>query len=804
MSMLDKKIRLKHIVYKEETKIKYILKIFNFYLLKIEKNRFVKKIKLMGITLYHKSLNDMMKVKKIFLLPFKLYLIKIENDGFRKKVYMLGFRVLSIQKKKKFLDANIYKRYVDFLFEENKNKKNRSTFTPITKDFYQYQNGDTKVIAYYLPQFYQMEINNKFHGQGFTEWTNSSQTIPMYEGHEQPHIPYDVGYYDLLNPNTFKRQAELAKMYGVYGFCMHWYWFSGARTMEKPLELLLNHPEIDLKYCFNWATENWTALWDGGNNELMFKQELKDGDDLKLFNDLLPYFKDPRYIKIDNKPLFSIYNIRIFEKERAKLLIKNLKNYAKEAGFDDLYVMITNSFYFDEDVTDWGADALNEFPPSFVMGKRYIPEGYMYPEFKGYIHDGQSIINEKSYLRSYKSKKYFRSAMVSWDNTARKAYSKNCGVFHGLNPSTFKIWLDDIVKESQEIHEKNENIVFVNSWNEWAEGSHLEPCMRYGYGYLQAVKDVIEKYRPLRTDLIYDQANKIENNGDINFYINCIESFGDIVACEPIARHLKEKYPLSKICWIVKKRYKDLVQYNPNIDEVLEVNCLSEAIKVCNEKRYEKNNIIVDCHYDGRICSQSGEVHQNKNNPIINEQTYFDYGSILSTFCLSAGLPALKYAPIFWEKKDTNKSFKLPEKYIVFHCQSAERIKDWTNDKWNDLAKILMKQGYNIVEIGLQKTIFSKDKHYFDLTSISDFQQLSQVIKEANFFVSVDSGFAHIANCYKIPACILIGKYKSFDYPMPYSGYYAENLKNILYAKQASAQTIGLEDVLHKIREGNL
>lgn len=691
-----------------------------------------------------------------------------------------------------------YKEYVNNLFLKNKNRKD--SFIPITETPFVRDDTDTKIIAYYLPQYYKMDINDKFHGKGFTEWTNTSQCLPLYTGHEQPHIPYDVGYYDLLNPETLKRQAELAKMYGVYGFCMHWYWFSGARTMEKPLELLLKHKEIDINYCFNWATENWTALWDGGNNEMMFKQELKPGDDKKLFNDLLPYFKDKRYIKIDGKPLFSIYNIRIFDKERAILLIKNLRKYAKEAGFKDLFITVTNFDNFDEDVTEWGADALNEFPPAFTHGKKYVPEGYLYPGFLGYIHDARDIINNKKYMRAYKTKKYFRSAMVSWDNTARKAYQNKCRIFHGLNPSTFKTWLQDIVRESKKIHKQSEDICFVNSWNEWAEGSHLEPCMRYGYAYLQTVKDVLDAEKPVNCDIVKNKIVAHKGKGALNFYVSCVESFGDIVACEPIARWLKQQAPKSTVHWIVKKQYHDLVAFNPNIDDVIDVDCLSDSIDICEKMSKSKNNIIIDCHYDGRICSGTHRVHTNKNNPHINEKTYFDMGSILETFCMSAGMPVLKSAPEFHLKQDVLISDILPKQYIVMHCKSAEKIKDWSDEKWNKLASDLMHKGYHIVEIGMQKTIKSNSHKYHNLTHITDFQELAKVISGAMLFTSVDSGFAHIANCFKIPSCIIMGKYKTFDYPMPYTGFLRDNKeKYIMFANHAPASTIEEKDVLDNV-----
>ena len=384
--------------------------------------------------------------------------------------------------------------YVEFV--ENGILNNLDDFVNFDTDAFQRANLDTKVIAWYLPQFHQMEINNKFHGQGFTEWTNTSKAFPMFTGHYQPHIPYDVGYYDLTNIESIKRQVYLAKHYGIYGFCIHYYWFSGIRIMEKPLELLLEHKELDMPFCLDWATENWTALWDGGNKEIMLEQILEDGDEEKFMNDILPYMKDSRYIKIDGRPVLVIYRINVFEKERIKAAISNFRERAKKEGFPDLYIMTTNAFEFQEDVVEWGCDALTEFPPHgvFASMKRFRPEGYINPNYKGSIWDTRSFIKNKDYMIKHKNKKYFRSAMVSWDNTARKALSQ-AHIITGLNPMTFRGWLKDIVEESQRIHTKEEDIVFVNSWNEWAEGSHLEPDMKYGYAYLKIVKEVLEEVR---------------------------------------------------------------------------------------------------------------------------------------------------------------------------------------------------------------------------------------------------------------------------------------------------------------------
>lgn len=382
--------------------------------------------------------------------------------------------------------------YVEYIEKSILGEK--KDFVEFDEREYRARKGDTKIIAWYLPQFHQIEINNQFHGRGFTEWTNTSKMIPMFTGHYQPQIPYDVGYYDLLNPNTLRRQIDLAKHYGVYGFCFHYYWFSGKKIMEKPLNLLFKLKELNMPFCLNWATENWTALWDGENKEIMLRQEYNEGDDARFMDDILPYMKDPRYIKIHEKPVLIIYRIDQFEKTCAKHMLDNFRKIAQSHGFPDLYIMFTTAFKNRNEIKEWGGDALVEFPPHILWDcmDKYNPDGYLNPWFKGRILDASSFVREKKYMITYKTQTYFRSALTSWDNSARKAISGAC-ILYGLNPKTFKKWLSDIVEESQKIHSEEENIVFVNSWNEWGEGSHLEPDIKYGYAYLKALKDVLER-----------------------------------------------------------------------------------------------------------------------------------------------------------------------------------------------------------------------------------------------------------------------------------------------------------------------
>lgn len=691
-----------------------------------------------------------------------------------------------------------YQKYVEYI--ENRQICKEENFVPMSLVPYFPKKTDVKVIAWYLPQYYQMEVNDIYHGKGFTEWTNSSQAIPLFVGHEQPHIPYDVGYYDLNNIDTMKRQIELAKWYGISGFCFHYYWFSGKRMMEKPINMFLEHKELDIPFCLNWATENWTSVWDGGKYDVIFEQKIEKDDDKRFMNEILPFFKDSRYIKIDGKPLLIIYTVLMFSIEKCKELLDSFRHIAKENGFPDLYILISNYNDFDDDVVLYGADGLVEFPPTY-MGEicpDYEIEGYLNPYFAGKIYDLAQFLTEKKHLQKYKNKKIFRSALVSFDNTARKA-KWGGSVFFGASPHTYKLWLSDIIKENKELHEKNENIIFVNSWNEWAEGSHLEPDIRYGYAYLQATCDALYENQELDKEYISNKIRAIKKKGkNPDFYILCIESMGDVVACEPIARFLKNKFPKSKITWIVKKQYREIVQYNPFIDRIKEVLCLSEAAEWCESIKLQPQNIILDCHYNGRVCTVTGQVHINNINPQVNERTYFNFGTLLEHFCLVAGLEPISEGPLFHEKEGMKNLFE-QNRYVVIHCKSAEECKDWQYEKWKNLVKKILDKGYMVIEIGLASVLNIQYSNYIDYTGERDLQVIAQLIKGAHSFIGVDSGFAHIANCYKKNSIILLGDYKNFFRPMPYTGYFYKNQEQmLLYASKGTVKNITVEEAFQR------
>ena len=362
--------------------------------------------------------------------------------------------------------------------------------------YFQKPISKTKVVAFYLPQFHQTKENNEWHGMGFTDWINTVKTIPQFVGHNQPQIPYDVGFYDLSSEKVMYRQIELAKNYGIFGFCFHYYWFSGKRLLEKPIFNWLNNKELDFPFCLCWANENWSKLWDGGNKELLIKQEIKYGDKEKFLQDILPFFKDERYIKIDNKPLLVIYKIECVEEDALKDLISYLRTEITKYGFDGIYLLTTNKFIYDSMLPDKakeiGFDATMEFPPHGVSteGAKIKNKKFKIPNrnFKGSLIDMHKVIKEKLYTTNAK----FKCVFPSWDNSPRKTQT-GCIVMQ-TETEDYKQWLYDSIKQTKENNSNSEQIVFINAWNEWAEGAHLEPDIKSGYTNLQATREVLEQF----------------------------------------------------------------------------------------------------------------------------------------------------------------------------------------------------------------------------------------------------------------------------------------------------------------------
>lgn len=343
-----------------------------------------------------------------------------------------------------------------------------------------------KTIAFYLPQFHPFTENDEWWGRGFTEWTNVSKAMPQFVGHRQPHLPGELGFYDLRLIEVMQRQAELAKLYGIHGFCFHHYWFSGHRLMERPVDQLLAHPEIDLPFCISWANENWTRRWDGHDNDILIGQTYTEDNDVAFIRDAMPYLSDARYIRIDGRPLLIIYRPSLLPDARNSLEV--WREYARQNGLGELFIAMVQ---FDvDDPRTYGFDAALEFPPHKVArGLDSINHTLEItnPRYAGHVVDYRQMA-ENSLNWPEEDYPLFKGVTPRWDNDARKpgrGYT-----FAHSSPAEYQRWLDSAGDYALSKPVCGESVVFINAWNEWAEGAHLEPDRHYGYAFLQATRNV--------------------------------------------------------------------------------------------------------------------------------------------------------------------------------------------------------------------------------------------------------------------------------------------------------------------------
>lgn len=355
-----------------------------------------------------------------------------------------------------------------------------------------------RVIAFYLPQFHPVPENDTWWGKGFTEWTNVKPAKPQFTGHYQPHVPDDfLGYYDLRDTSVMSKQIELAKQYGIEGFCFYTYWFTGHRLLETPVDNYLADASLDLPFCICWANENWSRRWDGLDQDLLMEQQYSSEDDVAFIAHMSKYLQDPRYIRVGGKPLLIVYRPNLLPS--MKDTAYRWRDWCLNNGLGEIYLAYVQSFE-KRDPADYGLDAAIEFPPNNssppeIMEK--LPSKS--PEFSGNIFDWRIFLKR---TENYETPTYqlFRGVCPSWDNTARK---KNRGtIFAGSSPELFQRWLVSALEETQRrVQEPEQRLIFINAWNEWAEGAHLEPDQRYGYAWLEATR-----LAQVRTNIIHSKG----------------------------------------------------------------------------------------------------------------------------------------------------------------------------------------------------------------------------------------------------------------------------------------------------------
>lgn len=355
----------------------------------------------------------------------------------------------------------------------------------------------TKIIAFYLPQFHAIPENDEWWGKGFTEWTNTKAAKPLYKGHYQPREPFEDNYYNLLDNDARVWQASLAKENGIDGFCYYHYWFNGRQLLEKPLEAVLAAKEPDFPFCMCWANEPWTRAWDGGERQILMPQEYGvENDWNNHFNYLLKFFKDSRYIKVENKPVFIIY--RSSSIPCREEMFSHWNKLCIENGFDGLYLVEEVNIFQDSPACT-NSNAVLEFEPMFTLKndidfvsrikrkmKTYLRKlGFSALDIYNYDTIWNEIINRNA---QYENKQKFLGAFLDWDNSARKG--KNATIIKGGNPEKFEAYFSKQLKKAED---QNCQFIFVNAWNEWAEGTYLEPDKKYGSAYLKAIKNSVSK-----------------------------------------------------------------------------------------------------------------------------------------------------------------------------------------------------------------------------------------------------------------------------------------------------------------------
>ena len=338
-----------------------------------------------------------------------------------------------------------------------------------------------RVVAYYLPQFYPFAVNDLAWGEGFTEWTNVISAQPQYAGHHMPLLPADLGFYDIRLADVRRRQADLAAQYGVDAFCYHYYWFSGRRVMEEGLDEILFSGEPSTSFCLCWANETWSRRWDGTESEMLIEQQHDPAIDATLVDDLLPYFADERYLTVDGSPMLVIYRLGIMNEPEQ--VIAAWKAAAVAAGFPGLFVVAARTF----GLTDAQAalvDAVVEFPPHGSVAHEIQGEVDTAGAFEGKVYDyREAVVNAA--CEPPNAYTCFPAIMPRWDNTARRG-NKSHSFLHS-SPGAFQLWTSVALARAEALP-SGRRFLFINSWNEWAEGAMLEPDRHHGRAYLEALR----------------------------------------------------------------------------------------------------------------------------------------------------------------------------------------------------------------------------------------------------------------------------------------------------------------------------
>ena len=371
-----------------------------------------------------------------------------------------------------------------------------------------------KPIAIVLPQFHPIPENDIWWGEGFTEWRNVVKAKPRFRGHYQPHLPKHLGYYDLRLAETREAQAELARQYGIYGFCYYHYWFSGRRILEKPVDAILESGKPDFPFMLCWANENWTRTWDGGADRILLEQNYSIEDFVRHARHLLPYFRDARYIRISNKPVFAIYKDAGIENLSACLnafreelhhhgidvfICRFERRLGTSPDAERAYKVFNAGIEF-QPLTRRFDEVTRRVRQTFAWTRSLDPRAYVHWLWRrmgfsvrppDHVYDYQFVIDSDLTHDFQQGKPIFPGVSPGWDNSPRRT-SGGALILLGSTPEKFGAWVERKI-ESTDWSLLPQPFMFVNAWNEWAESNHIEPCEKWGLGYLEALRDALER-----------------------------------------------------------------------------------------------------------------------------------------------------------------------------------------------------------------------------------------------------------------------------------------------------------------------
>lgn len=369
-----------------------------------------------------------------------------------------------------------------------------------TDGAYRVGEAAVRAIVLHLPQFHPIPENDEWWGKGFTEWSSVARTTPRFPEHYQPHLPADLGFYDLRLPEARAAQAQLAAEYGIYGFCYYHYWFHGRQILERPVNEIWKSGQPEFPFCLCWANESWTRRWDGQNNDILLEQRYSPADDLAHIRSLIPLFSDPRYIRVEGRPLFLVYRATAMpEPEKTADL---WRREAERGGLKGLFLVRVESHNESGNPRELGYDYSLEFQPywAHVWFWRVFRRKWWHVRRLRTHEPGLRENNVFDYRLLVKNAlaapvpAYPRIPCVcpGWDNSPRK--KRDANILIDSTPELYGSWLSEVVsrmKPSKGSEISADSFVFINAWNEWAEGNHLEPCQRWGRKYLEATRKAL-------------------------------------------------------------------------------------------------------------------------------------------------------------------------------------------------------------------------------------------------------------------------------------------------------------------------